>query len=99
VVPLIGLNLLTDPRLEWAFLLSSICIGLTTLLTGFLRRHGKVYPAVGFFAGISMICLTRIFLEENRGLEFAGLSLGAILITSSHLLNLRLCRRCTDCEI
>jgi MerC mercury resistance protein len=97
MLPLIGRSLVQDPRLEWVFLLSSISIGLITLLTGFLRHHGKAYPAIGFIAGISIICLTRIFLEESRALEIAGLAMGAILVTRSHLLNLRLCRGCKSC--
>ena len=97
LLPLLGLSLLADERTEWAFVGVSVAVGFSSLLPAYFRRHRRARPLIFFTSGLSLIFIAHFLLEENLRLEIPAVLLGALLVITSHLLNLRLCRSCAAC--
>lgn len=96
ILPLLGLGLLLDERVEWFLILSSILIALLSLLTSYIKHHKSLKPLGIFSLGLSLILTTRLFFEEAP-FEVVGVVVGAFFVTAAHLKNWHLCKDCINC--
>lgn len=84
-------------KLEPAFLLGSLAMGVAALIPGYRRHHRRRSCLAMFCAG--MICLLlRRHIPSNLPAESIGTGIGAGLIAGAHILNHRLSKRCRCCE-
>jgi uncharacterized membrane protein (UPF0136 family) len=97
VLPLAGLSLFADERVEWALLGLSVGLGAVSLLPGYFSRHRRVRAVALFAAGLCLIVAARVLLEEGSRLEIPSVVVGALLIAAAHLVNRRMCRACPAC--
>lgn len=97
VLPLIGLSFLLSETTERVFIGISVVLAILSLLPSYFREHKKLQAILLAVAGIGLIILTHFLFEENLTLKVIFLISGAILISSAHLLNRRLCRDCKVC--
>jgi MerC mercury resistance protein len=99
--PILGSTLLAHEGLEYAIVGVSIVIALFTLLPGYVNKHRMLRTIVLFISGISLVISADILFSENLFGKMIFVLAGAILITTSHFINRKLCRECkhcTDCE-
>lgn len=98
VLPLVGLSFLLAETTELALIGVSALIAAASLLPAYFRRHGKLRSIYLAAAGIGLIVLTHVLFEDNLIAKIIFLIAGAVLLTSAHLLNRRLCRECEVCR-
>jgi hypothetical protein len=98
VLPLVGLSFLLEETTEKVFIGISVGLAVISLLPSYFREHKKLQAIFLAIAGIGLITLTHFLFEENLTLKIVFLITGAILISSAHLLNRRLCRECRACS-
>lgn len=96
-LPLVGLRFLVDDSTEWAFVGASVALGVLSLVPSYFRSHGRLRPLLVFAAGIGVLLVARILLEEDFWFEIAAVVTAAILIVSAHALNRKLCVSCEQC--
>jgi hypothetical protein len=90
-VPLVGLSMHADERVELAFLATSACFAAVSICWGF-TKHGK--PQVFAIVAVAFGCVTAGHIYEMHGLA----ALGGCGVAASHLLNMWLCARCVRCS-
>ena len=95
-LPVLGLGRWLDDRLEWAFIVTTACVGATAHLRAYIRDHRHVAPGLIFAIGFSLLLCARLFLEEHR-LGPYTVGVGGVLAAASHYANLRMCRCCGEC--
>jgi hypothetical protein len=78
------------------FVGTSVVIGVLSLLPSYVRRHRSCKPLALFGCGILLLISGRLWLEDSSH-EIPIVVIGATLIVTSHLVNLRLCRSCAIC--
>ena len=83
--------------LEWAFLATSLVIGLLALRTGY-RDHHQSRPLRLFGLGIGALLLARVTSWPSPW-EIAAVVVGATLLIAAHALNWHHGRRCTACAL
>jgi hypothetical protein len=88
VISLTSIRLFTDPKIEIFIFVSSVTIGIVTLLPSFRYLHHKLAPLILFLLGIINLLLSHVF--DSILYEVLLTSFGAILLTSAHLYNRRL---------
>jgi hypothetical protein len=93
----VGLGVLADERFEWALVGASAALGGLSLVSGYFSRHRRRRPVALFALGVVVILAARILFDEDLRLEIPAVIMGAGLIASAHLLNLKLCNLCPDC--
>ncbi len=91
-LPLLGLEMFENDRLEYALLAVSFGVGYTALIRGYRHHHRHVWPLVWFTLGFAGLLAGHFLAPE--GLEPLIITTGALLIILAHMLNLRGCRRC-----
>ena len=96
VLPLLGLEYLTDPRLEWSMIAMSAAIALSSLISGYRKQHKRFTALVVFGCGIVTILVSRL-LAANELEHILG-PIGATGIAASHAINYRLCKWCRFCR-
>jgi MerC mercury resistance protein len=96
-LPLLGLSFFADGRTEWAFVCLSMGLGLLSLLPGYLKHHKRRRPLIYFAAGICLILIARLLLEEDFRFETPVVVTGGLLVAAAHLINLKLCKVCRAC--
>jgi hypothetical protein len=89
-LPMVGLGFFLNENLETLFLTLTVILASFALLLGYRHhRNARVFPLLG--GGIIFIVASRLpFLES---LEMPLAVAGALLITSSHVINLRARKR------
>lgn len=92
LLPIAGLAPLAGEGAEWAFVAVAVSVGLSSLLPGYFRRHGRARPLLIFSAGVALLLSARLFLEEDARLEVPAAVAGALLLAAAHVFNLRLYR-------
>jgi hypothetical protein len=97
-LPLLGLSFFADARTEWAFVCLSIGLGVLSLLPGYLKHHKRRRPLALFVAGICLIVVARLLLNEDFRLETPVVVIGGLLVATAHLINLKLCQACRSCS-
>lgn len=95
VLPLIGLTAMHNHALEGIVLLISMVLGFITLFIGFHRYHRKLYPFYSLFLGCFIYWQKDAFSSEY---EHLIIIIGAALVVLAHILNIRLCNHCHECE-
>lgn len=96
-LPLAGATLLSDPRLELAFVSSALLIGFVSLGLGFWRVHRDERPLIAFTIGALFLLLVRPAVVTQPLLEAAMVVVGASAVITGHLWNRRLLHRHTVC--
>lgn len=91
-LPLLGLEVLENDRLEYALLALSFVVGYAALFRGYRRFHRHRWPLLWFTLGFAGLLAGHFAAPE--GLEAAIITTGALLIIIAHMLNLRGCKRC-----
>ena len=97
-LPLLGLSFFADARTEWAFVCLSIGLGVLSLLPGYLKHHKRRRPLALFVAGICLIVVARLLLNEDFRLETPVVVTGGLLVAIAHLINIKLCQACRSCS-
>ena len=95
ILPVLGLGFLADHEVEIAFVSFSILLALTSLVWGF-RTHGKGHLFVLLFLSALLIASGLFLVSESHHIYFVVA--GALGISVSHALNLKLCKSCKECE-
>lgn len=85
-----GMHELADPRIEQVIVVSTLVLAAVVLWHGYRHHHGRQLPMVIAALGAVVFGIRHSFGSPN---EPVLLGLGAILIISSHALNLRLHRK------
>jgi hypothetical protein len=97
-LPTLPLGPLADERAEWAFLATSLLLGIASLAGGRKRlplRRSRGRPVVLFVAGFAAFAAARSMERLLPGSAARGLLLtGAALIAGAHLDHRRCCRAC-----
>lgn len=94
-LPLLGVELLENEKVESGFILFSAVVGCVALYSG-CKKHRKKLPLVLFITGISLLVFAHYFLEG--GMEVSIKMTGATTIISAHIINWRNCRECERCK-
>lgn len=95
VIPLLGASFLADESFERAALFLTMVLGFVALFSGFHRYHRKLYPFYSLFLGGFIYWHKDSF---GHHWEPAVLTIGAVFVIVAHVMNMRLCQRCTDCK-
>lgn len=95
VLPLLGLTAMHNHAFEGIVLLITMILGFITLFVGFHRYHRKIYPFYSLFLGGFIY-----WQKDAWGHEYEHfiLIVGAALVVMAHIMNMRLCNRCHDCQ-
>ncbi len=98
LLPLAGLSVLADERLEWLLIGASLALGAINLIPDYLRRHQRLRPLVTFASGVALVLVARLWFEDELhiGTSLAVVGGGAILV--SYWINRNLCRACSVCQ-
>jgi ABC-type Mn2+/Zn2+ transport system ATPase subunit len=89
------MSLLTDERTELFFVLASLTLAGSSIAWGFrIHRQQRLFLTLG--AAAAMMGAGRFLAKGSY--EIALVTLGAGLLTVSHILNYQLCRSCVQCE-
>ncbi len=89
ILPLLGLTFLADHTWEHVFLICTAILGTIALLSGYKRYHGKKYPFLLLFLGISIYWIKHDYSEM---LEAYFIIVGAFFVVLAHVINLKLCK-------
>lgn len=96
-LPLAGLEVLEDEVTEMIFILVSILIALITFFPS-INKHHKIQPIILFIIGILILFSSHFFFEDDLFWKSLFVLLGAISITTAHLLNHFHSKTCTVCS-
>ncbi len=80
----------------WLFV-GSVAIALSSLLSSYWLKHRRKRCLVFLVPGLAVLGLI-LFGSINEQLEPWVVVGGALSITVAHLVNIRLCRQCAQCE-
>lgn len=94
LLPLLGLGVIADERVEWAVIGIAALVGAASLLPTYFRHHGCATPLLIFAAGLTLIFVGKTLFEERATLEAASVVAGALAVAVAHFVNRRLCRAC-----
>ena len=98
VAPLIGLGFIFEETTETILIMVSFGLAFLSLFWG-LKKHQEFLPLFILLLGSVLISLARMdFTPENLLPEPLLMGLGGLSIATSHIINLRLCRSCHDCN-
>lgn len=95
IAPLMADSFVAAEWFEHSILSLSMLIGLSALLIGYFRYHKQFYPIIALIIGGIIYWQKDIF---GHAFEPITIALGASLIIAAHLVNLRLCRACKECD-
>ena len=84
-------------KLEPAFLLASITLGIATLIPAYRKKHHRFSCLALFLCGFSCLVIRR-FVTLTFFPEIITVGAGATLIIGAHALNLKFSKRCQCCE-
>jgi hypothetical protein len=95
ILPLFGIAVLADERVEQVILSVSLALAATSVCWG-IRIHKQRRILVLFSAALSLVIIGRFMLEGF--VETLFVAFGALLFVWGHLLNRRLCQLCSVCK-
>jgi hypothetical protein len=98
LLPLFGLGFLADERVEWALVVLSGLMGITSLCLGFKEhRSRRAFAYLGI--GLGMLAVGRIVEEQmNSPWGVLIVVLGGVTLATAHLINRKLCNSCSTCH-
>lgn len=103
-LPMLGLQFIANPIVEYSFISISLIIGVFTFKHGYFNHHKKIYPFFLFLTGFLIIVAGHLLFhnhshELNSSHDFSDndnvlflmiAPIGAFLIAASHLINRKL---------
>ncbi len=110
-LPMLGLQFIANPAVEYFFIAASLIIGSFTFKHGYYNHHNKIYPFMIFLSGFIIILTGHFFFHNhsheaitdhdhavNDDLLFLMIApIGAFIIAISHLVNRRLSKTPKTC--
>lgn len=94
-LPLFGVSFLADHVWEHVLLVITAILGSFALFSGYKRYHRRLYPLTMLFVGIAVYWQKHDFAPETQPFI---IFIGASLIITAHILNIRLCNSCKRCS-
>lgn len=106
-LPLLGLEFIANPMIEFIIIGLSFIIGLFTLRAGYFEHHGRLTPVLLFIVGLIIVIIGHLFFHSHSNMEeadehfneylfFIIAPLGALLIAYAHFINRKWTKtRCT----
>lgn len=94
-LPLLGISFLADHVWEHVFLIVTAILGSIAMFSGFKRYHKKLYPFYLLILGVTVYWLKHDFSEAVQPLFII---VGATLIVVAHIINIKLCNSCKQCN-
>ena len=95
LVPLVASSFVAAEWFERSILSFSILVGFAALFIGFHKYHRQLYPMYSLVLGALIYWNKHMFGEAFEPLTIA---VGALFIIGAHIANLRLCKKCKQCE-
>ncbi|MDF2178707.1 MerC domain-containing protein [Aliiglaciecola sp. CAU 1673] len=95
LLPFVGASFFAENWFERSILTVSMIIGFWALLSGFYRYHRQLYPLYSLVLGGLIYWNKDMFGHDYEPFTIA---IGALLIVAAHILNLRLCQACHQCD-
>lgn len=95
VLPFVSASFFAEAWFEKTILSLSMIIGFWALLTGFYRYHRQLYPLYSLLLGGLIYWNKDMFGEAYEPLTVVS---GALLIVAAHVINIKLCKSCSDCQ-
>lgn len=95
-LPLLGLEVLENEKLEYALLAFSFMVGYSALFRGYRKHHRHIKPLVLFTVGYAALLAGHFLSPESW--EPSIIAAGAGLIVWAHLRNIKECRSCKVCK-
>ncbi|WP_102794870.1 MerC domain-containing protein [Bowmanella denitrificans] len=95
LLPFVGASFFADAWFERSILTVSMIIGFWALLSGFYHYHRQIYPLYSLVLGGLIYWNKDMFGHEYEPFTIA---VGAVLIIAAHLINLKLCQSCRQCD-
>jgi hypothetical protein len=94
ILPMVGASFIAGEVFEDVVLVCTMMLGFVALYSGYKRYHGQIYPFVLLFGGGFIY-----WQKDMLGVEVEPylVLMGASLVVAAHVLNMKLCRRCSDC--
>ncbi|GAA0529544.1 MerC domain-containing protein [Chitinophaga japonensis] len=96
ILPLLGLEILENEKLEYGLLAFTLFVGGASLFRGYRYCYHHVRPLLLFALGF-LLLLSGHFLAAGHW-EPVFISTGALLIITAHTWNLRASRHCKVCN-
>jgi len=90
LLPLLGLRMQGNDKLEHALLAGTFIIGCVALLRGYFRQHHRLQPLLWFLAGFAGLLLGHYSVPPAW--QPVVIAAGAICIIIAHIRNLHKCR-------
>src|SRR5258708_4274331 len=87
-LPVLGVNIIDNPRFELGMIGLAFAIGAWALWHGFRRHHHRLAPVIFFIGGMILLLAKQLWHEY----QFRLLPFAVVLIIVAHVLNYRLCR-------
>ncbi|HMH21469.1 MAG TPA: MerC domain-containing protein [Puia sp.] len=87
-LPVLGVNIIDNPRFEYGMIGLAFAIGSWALWHGFRHHHRRLAPVLFFMGGMILLLAKQLWHEY----QFRLLPFAVILIIVAHVLNYRLCR-------
>jgi hypothetical protein len=110
-LPLLGLEFIANPWVEFTIIGLSLIIGLFTLRAGYFEHHGRITPILVFILGLLVVITGHFFFHDHSHLEeaddhfgeylfFIIAPIGALLIAYAHFINRKWTKtRCTHTHL
>lgn len=92
-LPLWGFEVLENPWIELATVITAFLAGGWAIYRGYRRFHKRLSIVVLFFAGLSLLTVANFLHGEVMEMLLKGA--GAVLVIIAHVLNWRRCRPCS----
>lgn len=94
-LPLLGISFLADHMWEHVFLVVTAVLGSIAMFSGFKRYHKKLYPFYLLILGVVIYWQKHDFSES---IQPVFIVIGATLIVAAHIINIKLCTSCKQCN-
>jgi hypothetical protein len=95
LLPFVGASFFAQNWFERSILSLSMIIGFWALFSGFYRYHRQLYPLYSLVLGGIIYWNKDMF---GAAYEPYTIAIGALLIVGAHVVNLKLCQSCHECD-
>ena len=94
-LPVLGLGVLADAHWERVYLLATVMLGFVALFAGFKKYHRSLFPFYLLALGGIIFWVKHDLPLALQNFAVVG---GAILVIGAHVINVKLCKSCKQCE-
>ncbi len=88
-LPLMGIDLVSNPYFEWGMIALAFFVGIYSLLHGYRTHHHSIHPVLLFTVGFLFLLLKQVFHAHSVWFLLPAV----VLIISAHYINFTLCRK------